>query len=133
VEKHVTVVGILRIGMSALGLLVAVVLFVIFLGAGLATWLGGEEEALPILLAVALGVGGVILVLSVPGIVGGVGVLRYKNWARYLVLVLSVFDLINIPIGTIVGIYSIWVLVRDDTVELFESRASVENVLEGTA
>ena len=50
-----------------------------------------------------------------------------------LVLVLSVFDLINIPIGTIVGVYSIWVLVREDTVELFESRASVENALEGGA
>lgn len=126
-DKHVTVVGILRIGLSAMGVLAAVMIILILLGTGLAVWFSGEEEVLPILAAVGLGVGGVIVVLSVPGIVGGVGLLRHRNWARYLVLVLSVIDLINFPIGTIVGVYSIIVLVQEKTVALFEpSRAAIE-------
>ena len=126
-DKHVTVVGILRVGLSAMGVLAAVMIILILLGTGLAVWFSGEEEVLPILAAVGLGVGGVIVVLSVPGIVGGVGLLRHRNWARYVVLVLSVIDLINFPIGTIVGVYSIIVLVQEKTVALFEpSRAAIE-------
>jgi len=33
--------------------------------------------------------------------------------------VLSILDLFSVPIGTAVGAYSIWVLVRDETAELF--------------
>jgi hypothetical protein len=118
-KNHVTVVGILRIGLSALGVILAVLLVLLLVGIGVAVSFSGDDEALPILAAVGLGVGGTIAVLSVPGIVGGIGVLLHKNWARYLVLVLSVIDLINFPLGTIVAIYSIFVLVQDETIELF--------------
>ena len=37
-----------------------------------------------------------------------------------LVLILSAIDLLNIPIGTALGIYTIWVLVQAETVVLFE-------------
>ena len=60
-----------------------------------------------------------VLLISVPGIIGGVGLLRHKPWARYVVLVLSVLALLNIPIGIAIGIYSIWVLVQDETAKLF--------------
>jgi len=37
--------------------------------------------------------------------------------------VLSVPGLLNFPIGTAIGIYSIWVLVQDETARLFGSGA----------
>jgi hypothetical protein len=58
-------------------------------------------------------------VLSLPGIIGGIGLLREKEWARILVLILSGFNLFNVPIGTAVGIYSIYVLLQPETVQLF--------------
>ena len=64
----------------------------------------------------------ILIAVSVPGIVGGVGLLRSKSWARYVILVLSILDLLNIPIGTALGIYGIWVLVNDETVRLLDSR-----------
>lgn len=115
-EKHVTVVGALRIGFGALGILVAIFVFALLVGIGA---LSGDQEAQPILTFVGLGVGLFLGVLSVPGIIGGIGLLRPKPWARYLVLIVSVLDLFNIPIGTAVGAYSIWVLVQDETAQLF--------------
>jgi hypothetical protein len=123
-EDHVTAVGILRIGVSVLGVAGAIILIVILLGVGLATY-SREEAVLPILSAVALGVGGFLLLTSIPGIIGGIGVLKRKNWARYLVLVLAVFGLLNFPVGTAIGAYTIWVLVSKRTVPLFEPESAV--------
>ena len=65
-----------------------------------------------------------LLVLSVPGIIGGIGVLRRQSWARYMVLVLSILDLFSVPIGTAVGAYSIWVLMQEETAKLFAGESS---------
>lgn len=59
------------------------------------------------------------LVLSIPQIVAGIGLLRHAAWARILALVLGVLHLFNIPFGTIVGIYTIWVLMDDRAAALF--------------
>jgi hypothetical protein len=120
-EKHVTVVGALRIGFGALGILVAIFVFALLVGIGA---LSGDREARPILTFVGLGVGLFLGVLSVPGIIGGIGLLKLKPWARYLVLIVSVLDLLNIPIGTAVGAYSIWVLMQDETAQLFAAGSS---------
>jgi hypothetical protein len=134
-EKHVNVVGVLHIGMGALWILGAIVILgVAFLAVGGTVGpgvLSGDQDALAVLTAIGVGLGiflfgmaAFMALLSVPGIVGGLGVLRLKPWARYLVLVLAVLALFNVPIGTAVGVYSIWVLVQDETAELFAAESS---------
>ena len=61
-----------------------------------------------------------MLVLSVPGIIAGVGLLSYQPWARILTIVLSILDLISIPFGTALGIYGLWVLFTTEGARLFE-------------
>lgn len=60
-----------------------------------------------------------LLVLSIPQIIAGLGLLRYAAWARILTLVLGVLHLFNIPFGTIAGVYTLWVLMDDRTAALF--------------
>jgi len=115
-EKHVTTVAALHIGMSAIGLLVGAFLFIMLVGIGFAV---EEEEALLVLSIIGTFIGMLLFVLSVPGIIGGLGLLKHKEWARILVLIVSALHLFNIPIGTALGIYSIWVLVQDETIKLF--------------
>jgi len=52
-------------------------------------------------------------------IAGGIGLLACKPWARVLTLVMAALGLLNIPIGTLKGVYIIWVLVQQETVSLF--------------
>jgi len=59
-------------------------------------------------LAVVIVVGsGVIALLS---IICGVGLLQRKPWGRILAIVLAILSLIKIPLGTALGIYTLWVL-----------------------
>ncbi len=60
-----------------------------------------------------------LLILSLPEIIAGIGLLRHAAWARILALVLGVLHLFNIPFGTIAGIYTLWVLMDDRAAALF--------------
>ncbi|HVP50046.1 MAG TPA: zinc ribbon domain-containing protein [Candidatus Bathyarchaeia archaeon] len=50
-----------------------------------------------------------ILLKSAAGFIAGWGLLRRELWARTLTIVLSFLALLNIPLGTALGIYSLWV------------------------
>ena len=56
----------------------------------------------------------------------GCALLAYRPWARPLNLVLSIFDLFLIPIGTAIGGYSLWVMFHPETVALFGRRPPPE-------
>ena len=114
-EKHLTIVAVLRIGWDALGILLGLAIFGIMIGSGL---VAQDPDAVLITGLIGAVVGGFLILVSVPGIIGGIGLLRRARWARILVLIMSVFDLFFIPIGTMIGIYIIWVLMQDETVEL---------------
>jgi zinc transporter ZupT len=114
-KQHVTVVAALNIGLGVLGIVVAIIAFVFLAGIGI---LSGDRDAMPILTFIATVAGGFLFVVSVPDVIGGIGLIKGQSWARILVLILSVLKLINFPLGTIVGVYSIWVLMQDEAAEL---------------
>ena len=115
-KEHVKIVAALRIGMSMLILVGAAVVFVSVVGGGL---LSGDRDAIRITGIVGTLIAAFLTLLAVPGIIAGIGLLRRRNWARILALVLSVFDLLAFPIGTIIGVYSIWILVQREVEVLF--------------
>jgi hypothetical protein len=124
-QQHITVVAALRIGSAVLGLMIAGVILLVLIGPGIiAQCVEGDGEALMILTAIALPLAFLFVLSAVLDIVGGIGILKRKNWARYLVMVHSVLDLFNFPIGTAFGIYCIWVLAKNETARLFAQPAS---------
>ena len=114
-DKHLTTVAILQIGLSIFGFLIGGFILVLLTGIGVMIH---DFQAQEILTIVGISVGSFFILLSVPSIIGGIGLYHRKNWARILILILSAIDLFNIPIGTALGIYSIWVLVQPETVKL---------------
>ena len=125
-EKHVTVLGILYIAFSVLGLLLAIIIFTAVVGGGI---ISGDSEAIAITSIVGPAVALFFVLLSAPGLIGGIYLLKHRPWARILVLVLGFINLIEIPIGTALGIYTIWVLFKDETVDLFTSSPAAQTVL----
>lgn len=120
-EKHVTLVAIINIVFGAIGLLVGLFLFMVLIFGGL---ISGDSEAAAITGIVGTTLCGFFMILSIPEFIGGIGLLKRKGWARILVLIISILDLINIPIGTMIGIYSIWVLLNDKTPQLFTNAST---------
>ena len=119
-KQHITVVAALNIGLGTLGVVLAIIAFVVLAGIGLLIAASGDADALPILTFIAVIAGGFLFITSVPDIIGGIGLVKRQSWARILVLILSVLKLINIPLGTIVGVYSIWVLMQDEAVQILD-------------
>ena len=115
-ETHVKAVGALSIGLSVFGILIGGFIFVLLACIGFVVQ---DEEAAPILAVVGFAIGVFLFILSVPGIIGGIGLLKQKEWARILVLITSALHLLNFPIGTAIGGYSIWVLVNPETIRMF--------------
>ena len=116
-DRHLTAVASLQIGFSILGLIFVIAIGFILTGLGVVI---DDPEAMYIIWTVLPGIGLLLVILSVLGIIGGIGLFTRSNWARILVLILSAIDLLNFPIGTALAIYTIWVLVQTETVALFE-------------
>ncbi len=128
-EKHISLVGILNIVYASLALIGAFVLFTIAIGFRYFFELisryshnGMDEippEVMDIVPFILIVIGILILFFSIIGIIGAIGVMKKKEWGRIIMLVISFFNLIHIPLGTILGVYSIWVLLNDETIRMF--------------
>jgi len=118
-EKHINVVAALQIGFSILGLIIGGVLFTLFVLLGNFI---DEPDAQMVFGIIAQVVMVVLIILSIPGIIAGIGLLKRKEWARILTLILSVLSLVNFPIGTAIGAYSIWAMVQPEVIELFKTK-----------
>jgi hypothetical protein len=119
-KKHVTVVGAIQIGFGVLGLIGAVAAFFALNFAR--SQVGGDDVASSVLRLLSISVPVLIAFLSTLGLVGGIGLFTYQPWARYLVIVVSALGCLNIPIGTLKGVYFLWVLLQDETIKLFEKK-----------
>jgi hypothetical protein len=118
-EKHITVTAALHIGYGILSLLLGLVLWIGLIGAGL---MSADPDAIRVLSFIGTLVGLFLLIVSVPEIIGGIGLLKRRPWARILLMVMSVLELIRIPLGTALGVYTIWVLVQDETKQILETQ-----------
>lgn len=118
-EKHINIVAALRIAMSILGVIIGVVGFFVLRIIG---DISGDHDAVFVLSVIANVALIFFVVLSIPGFIAGFGLLKHKEWARILTLILSVLDLFNFPIGTAVGVYSIWALSNVEVVSHFKGK-----------
>lgn len=55
----------------------------------------------------------IIILFAILSIIGGIGLLNKQQWAMILTLILGCFKLFSFPIGTALGVYTIWVYAED--------------------
>lgn len=126
-RDHIRIVGILNIVFGGFGILTALAFLLFFGGVGaFAAIVGSAEDpnaalAFPILGALGGILFAIIAIISLPQVAAGIGLLQYRSWGRVLGIVVSIFGLLNVPLGTAVGIYGLWVLLNERSAVLFNS------------
>ena len=118
-QKHITILALLHIFYSGFALLAAIIVFLAIVGGGL---LSGDADTIGITSIVGTVLAIFLLIVGAPGLIGGIALLYRKSWAWILVFILGCLNLLSVPLGTALGIYTIWVLVQEDTKKLLGSR-----------
>lgn len=132
-DTHVKVLAVLYILMGALGLCLALlVFFALGTVAGIVGISAPPEDAaiaVPLLGLGATALGVFFLLLSLPLLIAGWGLIKLQPWARVLGIVLAAINLINFsifPVSTAIGIYGLWVLLTKETERLFAAPRPTE-------
>jgi hypothetical protein len=118
-RKHLKTVAIIQIVRSSLWLILAILVVV---GLTIALGVVNDDVAHKVLSIVLATFPVVLGVLGTLGLVGGIGLLTLKPWGRIITLIISGMGCLVIPIGTLIGVYSIWVLMQDESVRLIENK-----------
>lgn len=121
-QNHITLLGVLHITRGALILLIGMAIFAVLSGVGV---LSDDETAMGVLGLIGMIVLFIMFALAVPSVIAGVGVLMRREWGRITALVVGILSLVDIPFGTAIGVYSIWVLMNDETRVLFQTTPAV--------
>ncbi|HLJ47525.1 MAG TPA: hypothetical protein VKU01_16030 [Bryobacteraceae bacterium] len=114
-DRHIRAVAVLNIVVGALSGVGA--LFIFWFG-----WIDYLAFNLSMNLLVLRVLLYAVIFLMIPCVVTGFGLLRFSRWARAVGTVLSVLQLLNIPVGTVIGLYGLWVLLSTETDMFFEPR-----------
>ena len=114
ISKHVTLVGVLHIVYHALTFAAGLIILGVLSTVGL---LSGDPCAAAILTTVGSVLAAFFIVVSIPGVIAGIGLLQGKSWARVLTLIVGAIGLLDIPVGTALGVYTFWVLMRDEAID----------------
>jgi hypothetical protein len=123
-EKHATILGGLYLGLSILGIIGGMICFALLAGIGLLAEHAAEEAPPPggftvFFSALGIAIGGFLVLISIPGIINGIGLIKHRPWSRVLTIVLSFLNIINFPLGTALGIYGLWVTMSDEGIKWF--------------
>jgi hypothetical protein len=128
VQGHVQILGILWLAMSAFNTIGGIVLYVLAntLFAHLHD-MGAPDAPTSFLRPLLSSVAILVLAKGACGFIAGWGLLQREPWARVVALVLGFLSLFNIPFGTAVGIYTLWVLLPAQSSQEYEGLATARS------
>jgi hypothetical protein len=125
VQEHIRLLGILWLVLSAIDTVAGIVLWIVANTVFAHLHEMGAPPQMPagFLQSFLSAIGAVILIKAAAGFFAGWGLLRREPWARILTIVLAFLALLHVPLGTALGIYSLWVLLPAESEKEYE-RAS---------
>jgi hypothetical protein len=65
------------------------------------------------------------LIISLPGVIAGWGLLTYRPWARTLTIILSILNVVTFPLGTALGVYGLLIMFNPECEQLLYTARAV--------
>ncbi len=122
-EFHVDLLGALFVIWGALTMLIGASTLALGIAAAAlvrsAGRTGGGQFAAGLTAATFVALAVLALVWGLAHVVVGTRLRRRRHWARMAALLLGSLDLLLLPYGTALGIYSLWTLLREHAKPLF--------------
>jgi hypothetical protein len=116
IQLHISILGWLFILEHAVLLVIAGLAFMVLPTIGAVS---RDADATVVLSILGTGFGLFMLLLALPGILAGYGLLKRKSWGRVLALVIGILGLVNFPLGTAIGVYTLIVLMQHSATDYF--------------
>ena len=121
VRQHVHLLGLMWLALSAFNAVGGVVLYILANTLFAMHKFAGPPEAptgflRPLLSVIAI----FVLAKAAFGFITGWGLLQREAWARVVALVLAFISLFNIPFGTAIGVYTMWVLLPGESQKQYD-------------
>lgn len=124
-HKEIELLGALHIAISILYTLVFSAIYAVLFSKG---FFSGKESSANIQLVIFAVVGVFLLLFAISGVIAALGTIRSRPWAQMMILILGCLDLICVPLGTALGIYTIWIFMHS---EKSGSKETKEESIEG--
>jgi hypothetical protein len=128
VHRHIQTLGILWLAYSLLAVLaflVAIPFITHIFGHQIIQNFGHQNFPFPISMTWILPLITIFIYLRAAlGALVGIALLRRERWGRILALVVGVLTLIKFPLGTALGIYTLWVLVPNQSAQEYDQIAA---------
>jgi hypothetical protein len=127
VSHHIQILGILWIVYSLFDLMGAIAVTAVpGIVLGIASNVEGaniDPSVRQILMPLFVILGILLMVKSLLGIAAGAGLLQRTPWARVLAIILGIIALLSVPLGTALGVYTLWTLLSPESLKEYESMA----------
>ena len=126
VREHIRLLGILWLAYSALHLVIGALLVIVaetVFGRAIHISNGPSAEITAWLRPLLCFIGCLILIKAAAGFMAGGGLLQHEEWARVFALVMGFIALLNMPVGTGLGIYTLWVLLPSQSDDEYKALA----------
>ena len=111
-ERHLRTLATLWMAIGGLFLVPAIGLMVF--GQDLRLMVHEQEPWPGVWQVLLIAASGTLLILAAGGVCVGLGLMQRAPWARTAAIILAVLALFHPPLGTALGVYSLWVLLADE-------------------
>jgi hypothetical protein len=114
-EQHVKILGILFIVRGLFCIFGGFIISAIFTSGLIMI---NEPRIMTIILTIGYIITAFLFVVGVPTIIAGAGLMARKKWGRIMGIIMAIVGIFDVPLGTALGIYALWVLLKPETEQI---------------
>ena len=109
IDQHKKILGVLYVVFSSLN--IVGVMFFVLLASSIIPIHVDDQEALLVINIVKYALISLTIVLTLPALIAGIGLLYKQDWALTLAFIIGIIGILGFPIWTFIGVYTIVIFI----------------------